>query len=62
MKKDIKIIRGIYFKYEIFQELVKASEELKMSRSQIVNQAVKKYLDSLKMSKIHELKEELKND
>ena len=57
-KEEIKIIRGIYFRYEVFQELLKASKELNISRSEIVNQAVKRYLDSLKLTKIKELKKE----
>ena len=59
---NIKIIRSIYFDKELFEELLKASEELKISRSQIVNIAVRRYLDSMKLTKIHELKEDLKND
>ena len=57
MKKEIKIIRTIYFDYDLFQEVIEISEKLKMSRSEFVNIAVKRYINSMKLTKIEELRE-----
>ena len=54
--KNIKIIRSIYFEQEIFERLLKVSERLKISRSQIVNAAVRRYLSSMEPSKTQEPK------
>lgn len=50
--KNIKIIRSIYFEQEVFERLLKVSERLKISRSQIVNTAVRRYLNSMEPSKV----------
>ena len=50
--KNIKIIRSIYFEQEVFERLLKVSERLKISRSQIVNAAVRRYLSSVEPSKV----------
>ena len=50
--KNIKIIRSIYFEQEVFERLLKVSERLKISRSQIVNAAVRRYLSSMDPSKV----------
>ena len=50
--KNIKIIRSIYFEQEVFERLLKVSERLKVSRSQIVNAAVRRYLSSIEPSKV----------
>ena len=54
--KNIKIIRSIYFEQEVFERLLRVSKKYGISRSQLVNQAVKRYLNSLEPSKIQELK------
>ena len=49
--KDIKIIRSIYFDYELFQKLQKVAEKNNVSRSKIVNDAIKQYIDKIKKDK-----------
>ena len=51
VKKNIKVIRSIYFEYDLFEELSKVSERLKISRSEIVNRAVRSYLNNIKITK-----------
>ena len=51
VKKNIKVIRSIYFEYDLFEELSKVSERLKISRSEIVNRAVRSYLNNINITK-----------
>ena len=42
--KDIKIITSVYFDYELLQKMQEVSEKLGVSRSKLVNDAVREYL------------------
>ena len=42
--KNIKIIRTVYFDYELLQKMQVVSEKLGVSRSKLVNDAIREYL------------------
>ena len=42
--KNIKIIRTVYFDYELLRKLQEVSRKLGVSRSKIVNDAIREYL------------------